>query len=431
MKILFVYPRFERHADSNPELRRFVPMKEYLGSPSLGIASVAAATPPDVAIEYRDDRVEDALRETDADLVALSFFTPAATRALALAEGFRAMGKTVVAGGIFPSMMPDHVAPFVDAVVVGEGESVWPRLLEDFRRGRMAPRYGPELVDLERAPVPRTDLYFGAETPDFSPDDYPLQVSRGCMLSCQACALPGTMGGAIRAFPLDHVLGQLAVLESAGKRACLTEDTGWFTTTAAGRRMGELFDVIAERGGSMSISYVGISMPMILAAPSRWLERAKAAGVDMFYLVGGFDPVTTKAFTGSNPRALERATRAIRKAWDHGIEPYTSFLLGNDDDDDGTVDRMLEFAHRAGIRKAEFAIFTPYPGTPAWRRLQSQDRILTTEWRKYNDANVVFWPARMRPDQLHEGYLRLWREFYAARPQVVEAMSESERTIQF
>ncbi len=430
MKILFVYPRFSRHADHHPELRSAVPMKEYLGSPSLGIASIAACTPADIEVEYRDDRLADALQPTDADLVALSFFTPAASRALELARGFRAMGHTVVAGGIFPSMMPDEVSPHVDAVVVGEGESVWPRLLADFAKGELRARYGPVLARLDAVPIPKVSLYFGAEGPDFAPDDYPLQVSRGCPLTCQACALPKSMGRTLRPFPLDHLLAQLDQLEAAGKRACLTEDTGWFSGTAAGRRMGELFDHVAERGRTACFSYSGISMPMILAASTCWLMRARAAGVDMFYLVGGFDPVTTRAFTGRDPRALERATTAIRKAWDHGIEPYTSFMVGNDDDDEGTVDRMLEFAEKAGVRKAEFAIFTPYPGTPAWDRLQAEDRILSRDWSRYNDANVVFRPAHMTPDQLQEGYLRLWREFYAARPQLAQ-LDDTARTIQF
>lgn len=430
MKILFVYPRFERHADSNPELRTYVPMKEYLGSPSLGIASVAAVTPSDWEIDYRDDRVQDAARPTDADIVALSFFTPAATRALELADWFRAQGKTVVAGGIFPTMMPDVVQPHVDAVVVGEGESVWRELLADHAAGHLKPRYGPVICNLEKLPPPRTDIYFAAEGDAFQPDDYPLQVSRGCPMTCIACALPATMGTKLRPFSMEHIHGQLDLMEANGKRACLTEDTGWFTTTAAGRRMGQLFDAVAERGHSMQISYVGISMPMILTASDRWLKRAKAAGVDMFYLVGGFDPVTTRAFTGQDDLALSRAHKAIEKAQDYGIEPYTSFMLGNDGDDIGTVDRMLEFADKAAIRKAEFAVFTPYPNTPAWHRLVGEDRILSRHWAHYNDANVVFQPARMTVDDLHEGYLRLWREFYAARPEVAE-MSEQERTIQF
>ena len=137
-----------------------------------------------------------------------------------------------------------------------------------------------------------------------------------------------------------------------------------------------------------------------------------------------------RAFTGEDPRALDRARDAIARCFDAGIEPYTSFLLGLDDDDEGTVDRILEFASRARIRKAEFAIFTPYPGTPSWRRLLEEGRILHRDWSRYNDANVVFRPARLTPDQLRAGYLRLWREFYAARPQLAD-LSAAQRTIQF
>jgi radical SAM superfamily enzyme YgiQ (UPF0313 family) len=149
----------------------------------------------------------------------------------------------------------------------------------------------------------------------------------------------------------------------------------------------------------------------------------------MFYFVGGFDPITMCAFSGRDPRALARMGEAISRSFDAGIEPYVSFLLGLDDDDEGTVDRMLDFADRAKIRKAEFALFTPYPGTPSWRRLEAEGRILHRRWSDYNDANVVFRPARMTPDALLAGYLRLWREFYARRD--VTEMSERERTIQF
>jgi len=431
MKVLFVYPRFQRHADAHPELREHVPMNEYLGSPSLGIASLAANTPPGWEIEMRDDRLRPADGPTDADLVALSFFTPAAVRGLELARAFRAQGKLVVAGGIFPTMMPDEVAPHVDAVVVGEGEALWPRILEDAARGALRPRYvGTGTVDVERLPVPDLSLYFAQEGPGFQPDDYPLQISRGCPLTCHACALPTSMTRQLRVFPLEHVVGQLEQIRRAGRRACLTEDTSWFPNSQAKRRLGELFEHVIEAGSEAPISYVGISMPMILCTAPSFFETARRAGVTMFYLVGGFDPITTRAFTGRHPKALERARAAVAKCLDAGIEPYTSFLLGGDDDDVGTVDRMLEFAEAAGIRKAEFAIATPYPGTPQWSQLVAQDRILTRDWSRYNDANVVFRPARMTPEELTEGYLRLWRGFYADRSDL-GALSEAERTIQF
>lgn len=431
MKVLFVYPRFSRHAEAHPELKQWVPLNEYLGSPSLGIAMIAGVTPDEVEIEFRDDRLESAERPTDADLVAMSFFTPAASRAFELADYFRALGKKVVAGGIFPTMMPEACAPHFDAVVVGEGEPVWPRVLADFKRKALAPRYQADCAaDVNALPLPRVDLYLAQERPgsDFCPDDYPVQTSRGCPMSCVACVLPTSMGSRLRAFPLQHILGQLQQLGRAGKKACLTEDTAWFPGATA-RAFEDLLDAVAVSGGA-DISYVGVSMPQVLAATPRLLGKAKAAGVDMVYLVGGFDPVTKRAFTGSDPKMLARAHACIEKLHAAGIEPYTSFLIGNDDDDVGTVDRMLEFAEASGIRKAEFAVFTPYPGTPAWQNLRAEGRILDTRWSRYNDANVVFRPRRMTPDQLTDSYLRLWRDFYRGKEHL-KSLDRAERTIQF
>ncbi len=429
MKILFVYPRFSRHAEAHPELKQWVPMNEYLGSPSLGIAMMAAMTPDDIELEFRDDRLSPADRPTDADLVCLSFFTAAASRGLELGRYFREQGKRTVAGGIFPTMMPHLCEEVFDAVVVGEGEPVWPRVLADARQGTLRKRYDHQVPqDLSGLPLPRVDLYLAKEAGAFQPDDYPVQLSRGCPLNCQACALPTSMTKNMRDFPLDHVIGQLTQLAKSGKRACLTEDTSWFPGAAA-RKLKALFEAIVAQGAPATISYIGISMPMILATGKPMLDLAKRAGVDMFYLVGGFDPVTKKAFTGKDPQALQRAFDAIKKSLDAGIEPYTSFLLGNDDDDEGTVDRMLDFASKSGITKAEFAIFTPYPGTPAWTRLVQEDRILDRTWSRYNDANCVFQPAQLTPEQVTEGYLKLWREFYAGKD--FSSTSVAERTIQF
>jgi hypothetical protein len=212
--------------------------------------------------------------------------------------------------------------------------------------------------------------------------------------------------------------------------ASLTEDTSFFPMAGAQRRFDDVLELLAARPGGARISYVGISMPMLLATPASVLTRLRNAGVAMFYLVGGFDPITTRAFTGRDARAYGRAVEAVRKALDAGIEPYTSFLVGNDDDDEGTFDRMLRFADEAGILKAEFAIMTPYPGTPVWARLSAEGRIIDRDWSHYNDANVVFRPKQMSPERLLAGYLHLWREFYRPR-QRLRTLDRVARTIQF
>ncbi|MFO0608971.1 MAG: cobalamin-dependent protein [Polyangiales bacterium] len=430
MKVRFVYPRFERHADAHPELRRHVPANEYFGPPSLGIASLAAVTPPEWEVDFRDDRVDDVGLGDDVDLVAISCFTPSAVRAMDLADAFRARGRRVVMGGIFPTMMPDEAGAHADAVVVGEGEGAWREVLGDAARGALRPRYvGASPADLDALPPPRLDLYWGRETAAYRPDDFPVQLTRGCPLRCDACALPASMGRAMRHLPVAHVVAQLRQIAAHGRLASLTEDTSFLPVGRAQQRLGEVLDAAAAEG-LRCISYIGVSMPMILATPDWLWEKLARAGVRMFYLVGGFDPITRRAFSGDDPVALRKAGEAIRRAVDHGIDPYTSFMVGNDGDDEGVFDRILAFADDAGVRKAEFAIFTPYPGTPAWHRLLGEGRILHRDWSKYNDADVVFRPAKMSPERLLRGYLDLWRGFYGSRANIREA-DYAARTVQF
>lgn len=430
-RVRFVYPRFHRHADAHPELREAVPCNEYFGGPSLGIAYMAAVTPRDWLVEFRDDRVEDVGLDDPPDVVGISCFTPSACRAMELADRFRAAGSRVVMGGIFPTMRPGEAGEHADAVVVGEGEAVWPKVLADVAAGTLRPRYRAEgTVDPCELPLPRVDLYVAKENDVYRPDDYPVQLSRGCMLNCSACAIPGVLGKKLRTMTAEHALAQIEQLEAFGKLACLTEDTSFFPGSPQHRAFGELCDTIAERGKGMSISYVGISMPLVLATTPAFFARMRRAGITMFYLVGGFDPITRGAFTGRDSKNRRRALDALRKCHDEGIEPYTSFLVGNDDDDEGTFDRMLALADEAGLKKAEFAIRTPYPGTPDFEALARAGRLLHTDWSRYNDANVVFQPAQMSPARLQQGYLDLWRHFYRSRPSLANE-SQRDRTIQF
>jgi len=433
LKITFVYPAFERHAQAHPELREHVPAAEYIGPPSLGIASVAAQTPEGHEVHFVDDRVTpyDPSRD-DSDLVALSFFSPAATRAMELGDQLKATGKKVVMGGIFPSNMPDEVQPHCDAVVVGEGEPVWKQVVEDAAAGKLQKRYTAPTADLDKIKPPRVDLYLNAERDGYRPDDYPLQISRGCPLACDACVLPIYLGKKSRFLPIENIVETMKAYAAAGKLLSLTEDTSFLP--GARRAFRALLNKVIElqgEGHDVRISYVGISMPMVLNLDPTVVELLRATGMDRFYLVGGFDPITRDAFGKGDPAALEKARRAIQRCHDAGIHPYVSFLIGNEGDDEGTFDRMLEFAKSMKIDLAEFCISTPYPNTPLWHRYVKEERIFDRTWRRYNDANVVFRPHKMSPERLAEGYQYLWREFYKGRVQELFDRARLRKAVQF
>ena len=431
MKVLFIYPNFGRHADWHPELREMVPCNEYLGPPSLGIASVAAATPEGIEVEIRDDRGDriDLANLPEADVYAIGSFTPQATRAFELADALRAQGRTVVMGGIFPSLMPHLATEHADAIVVGEGEPVWPQLLADAKAGTLRKRYDAPAADFATLAPPNIDLYLDAEADSLRPDDYPVQLSRGCPLKCDACALPGSMGKSLRNIPMPIVLDTVRRLAARGKLLSLTEDTSFFGFSGARAHFRSFLQQVKEIEGAR-VSYIGISMPVVHKLDPTLFAQSREAGINMFYLVCGFDEITRKAFGPGDPAAMRKAEECIARCHDEGIEPYSSLMIGNEEDDEGTVDRILGFCERTKLAKAEFVVSTPYPGTPIWHRLEAEGRIIDRTWARYNDANVVFRPKKMTPDQLTESYLRLWREFYQSRKHL-EALPYEQRTIQF
>jgi radical SAM superfamily enzyme YgiQ (UPF0313 family) len=56
----------------------------------------------------------------------------------------------------------------------------------------------------------------------------------------------------------------------------------------------------------------------------------------------------------------------------------------------------------------------PFPGTPLFQKMESEGRILTHDWRKYNSrADVVYQPAHMSPQELLAGYRYANARFYS------------------
>jgi 3-oxoacyl-[acyl-carrier-protein] synthase II len=410
MRITFVYPGFEKFLSSLPELDQGL-VNYFVGAfttpPSLGIPLLAALTPPDIEVELVDDNSGQPINyAADTDLVAINCFTPQATRAFELADGFRAHGKPVIMGGLFPSFMAEECLQHADAVNLGEGEPTWPQILADLRAGALKRRYvGGCSTNLENLPVPRREVFYQNEFYDW--DEDLVQVSRGCSYTCAMCALPAQMGARIRFRPVERVVEEIRALRH--ENVYLADDTLFFPHRRVNQYARALFCALEPLGRKYFVAST-----MALNTEADFLELAARAGVRNFYCTLNVDPLSVKALSGE-PRERQLLIDLVKAIEDRGMRFFASCALGREWDDASLSERVLELLAAANIHTAEFFIFTPYPGSVYWERLRRQNRIFDFNWAHYNGAHVVALPQRLTPEQLREQFVRLWREFFRAQ----------------
>src|SRR5207248_1033681 len=127
------------------------------------------------------------------------------------------------------------------------------------------------------------------------------------------------------------------------------------------------------------------------------------------------------------PRAADYARR-VRVLHDHGIQVNGSFVLGFDHDRPEVFAETVDWIETNRLECATFHILTPYPGTPLFRQMEAEQRLLHRDWSLYDTAHVVFRPKRMAPEQLAEGYDWCYRKLFSLqsiwgrRPQDLRAV---------
>lgn len=369
--------------------------------PSLSLAAIAAVTPSSWEVALSDESIEEIDFGAGADLVAISAMTPQAPRAYEIAAAFRARGSKVVMGGFHASNLPDEALRHVDAVVVGEGEAVWPRLLTDFEQNALERLYhSSSLIDMGSIPSPRREIFAGKKYLFTNT----LQTTRGCPFDCEFCSVTAFYGRKYRERPVEAVLAELEGLRRKNSFAFFVDDN-----LVADRRYAlDLFN--SMRG--MGFKWLSHA-PIDFAGDPELMKAAGEAGcVGMFV---GFESLSQDALAAmgkvtNRARSYLDDARAFR---DHGIGILGSFVLGYDGDTPATFEAVLRFCEEARLEAAIFPILTPYPGTAVRERLLAQGRITSSDWRDYDMGHVTFTPAGMTAEELKEGHDWLNRSFYS------------------
>jgi radical SAM superfamily enzyme YgiQ (UPF0313 family) len=362
---------------------------------------LAAFVPPHWTVLHTDEASEQIDFETPADLVAITFHTPSAPHAYALAARFRRRGTPVALGGPHVSLMPDEAQAHADVIFTGEAEVHWPRFLSGFEAGQYRHRYDctePPLLD--HVPMSRKDLFHRRDHTSGV-----LFATRGCAFRCDFCTVAVMYQGRRGTRPVESVAQEYASFR--GNVIILWDDN------IAGdiEYAKDLFRALAPHRKWWS------SQASIHAAKDEeFLELAARSGCKQLFI--GLESISQASMDGvaKGFNRVDEYAHAVERIHAHGMAVQAGIVFGFDHDTPAVFEETLDFLESAGVQNATFNILTPFPGTRLFGRFEAEGRILTREWEKYNGReDVVFRPLGMSPEALLAGYRYANRRFYSLR----------------
>lgn len=366
----------------------------------LTLTTLAALVPPELnaEVEVHDETAGRIPLDLDADLICMTAITGTSSRTYAYADFFRAMGKTVILGGVHPTMLPDEAGEHADAVITGFAEQTFPEAVRDYARGELRPRYRQPLdYTIAGRPTPMRGLlrkhrYITTNS---------VEVVRGCALGCTFCAYPTAFGSKVHKRPIPEVIAEIEALP--GKHV-LFPDVNLLT----GREYTEAFFramiPLKKKWFGLVTSAIGADDALI-----DLFRRSGCVG-----LLIGFESINAESqkFFKKRVNKVGGYPELMKKLHDAGIVVQGCFAFGGDDEDTSVFERTVEMVQECKIDLPRYSILTPFPNTQFYAQLEAQGRIIERDWAMYDVEHCVFTPAKMTKEQLEEGNEWAWRETY-------------------
>ncbi|MBL8222645.1 MAG: B12-binding domain-containing radical SAM protein [Bryobacterales bacterium] len=371
-------------------------------TPTLALTSFAATTPSHWNLRYWDENLLMGPPPADPvpEVVGISVHLTFARRAFELARWYRGMGSKVVMGGLHVLSCPEECAPHADALALGDGVQLWPRILADVEAGCLRPRdHATYENDYRQDPAPRRRIlprgHFLTTTS--------LIATRGCHNRCGFCYL--STEGLRMPYRMREPSQVAEEFAENGEPYAVFIDNNLGSRPDYLRRLCHALRPL-EKIWSAAVSIDVTDDPTLVR------EMALAGCTGVFV---GFESLTDANLSEAHkktPKAADYARR-VRLLHDNGIQVNGSFVLGFDHDGKDVFARTAEWVEENRLECSTFHIMTPYPGTPLFRQMEAEGRLLHRDWTLYDTAHAVFRPKHMTAEELEEGYGWIYRRLFS------------------
>lgn len=358
----------------------------------LMLGVLAGLTPPDVEVVLYDDRMEAIPYDEPTDLVAITVETYTARRAYEIADDFRQRGVPVILGGMHVALLPEEAQRHADSLFIGDAETAWAQVIEDARSGKLQPKYwGPPGPAQIGGVMPRRDLYRGK---GYLPMAL-MQFSRGCRFACNFCAVSQYFDKKHYLRCIDEVVAEIV---SQDRKFLFFVDDNIASNQAA---LKELCHALIP----LKVHWISQASLDVTRNPElmKLMERSGCWGNVM-----GFETITPASLRDAkkspNIPGFSDYAHEVKVLRDHGMQTWAAFTLGYDHDTVASIEATVDFALKSRFTFSAYNILMPYPGTPLYRKLAEENRLLYDgQWwlhPEYRFNQAAYVPALMSPDAL-------------------------------